>query len=103
MCEQVITLKHCSTCKQPRGKLVRNINCERVTIFKFGGCRSGVSVRSVEEATECHDCRLKRETEMDEERTRKFREAWGDETDTVDAGNDPMEPTESTDPEDPVV
>jgi hypothetical protein len=76
MCEQVTTIRRCNTCRQYKSKIIRNINCDKVTIYKLGLCRNGMSYREVTESIECTECYTKREREVEADRKRRWLAAW---------------------------
>ncbi|KAF9777222.1 hypothetical protein IL306_004496 [Fusarium sp. DS 682] len=76
MCEQVTTRRHCLTCKQEKSKIIRNINCDQVSIYKLGQCRQGMSYRDEKEPIECSECYTRREQEVEADRKRRFLAAW---------------------------
>ncbi|KAM5509087.1 hypothetical protein FOXYSP1_12053 [Fusarium oxysporum f. sp. phaseoli] len=76
MCEQVTTIRRCTTCRQYKSQIIRNINCDKVSIYKLGLCRNGMSYRDVIEDIECIDCYTKREREVEADRKRRWLAAW---------------------------
>ncbi|KAF5544566.1 hypothetical protein FNAPI_9382 [Fusarium napiforme] len=76
MCEQVRTIRRCTTCQQNKSEIIRNINCDKVSIYKLGLCRNGMSYRDVTEPIECSECHNKRVREVEAERRRRWLEAW---------------------------
>ncbi|RBR14577.1 hypothetical protein FVER53590_06731 [Fusarium verticillioides] len=76
MCEQVRTIRRCTTCQQYKSEIIRNINCDKVSIYKLGLCRNGMSYRNVTEPIECIECHTKRVREVEAERRRRWLAAW---------------------------
>ncbi|KAF5722108.1 hypothetical protein FMUND_3200 [Fusarium mundagurra] len=76
MCEQVRIVRRCTACRQYKSEIIRNINCYKVSIYKLGLCRNGMSYRNVTEPIECIECHTKRVREVEAERRRRWLAAW---------------------------
>ncbi|KAF4424740.1 hypothetical protein F53441_14222 [Fusarium austroafricanum] len=86
MCEQLTTHRACRTCKQHKSKIIKNTNCDKVSMFKLGQCVNGMSYRKEVEHIECPDCEIKRITEIEADRKRRFLAAWPEPEEESDHG-----------------
>ncbi|KAH7263023.1 hypothetical protein BKA59DRAFT_449239 [Fusarium tricinctum] len=78
MCEQLTMWRLCTGCKQRKNKVIRNINCNKVSVYKLGTCSNGMSYREISENVECSDCYTRRTEDLEADRKRRFKEAWPD-------------------------
>ncbi|KAF5669458.1 hypothetical protein FHETE_4962 [Fusarium heterosporum] len=76
--------RFCTGCKKREGKVVRNINCDKVTLYKLGTCQNGMSYREIDEKIECNICYARRVEGLEADRKRRFKEAWPDATKEVE-------------------
>ncbi|KAM0346673.1 hypothetical protein ACHAPU_005385 [Fusarium lateritium] len=84
MCEQLTMWRFCTGCKKRESKVVRNINCNKVTLYKLGTCVNGMSYREVDEKVECSVCYARRIEDLEADRKRRFKEAWPDDDKEVE-------------------
>jgi hypothetical protein len=70
--------RFCTGCKQRKSKVIRNINCEKVSLERLGTCMNGMSYREISESVECSDCYSRRTKDLEADRKRRFKEAWPD-------------------------
>ncbi|KAH7144957.1 hypothetical protein DER46DRAFT_672728 [Fusarium sp. MPI-SDFR-AT-0072] len=97
MCEQVTTIRRCTICRQYKSQIIRNINCDKVSIYKLGLCRNGMSYRDVIEDIECIDCYTKREREVEADRKRRWLAAWPEAEPEVENENKDQDKEEKED------